>query len=155
SRYLPLLGELPVVCTHHNIESSLLLSRAVTEDNVAVAAYLRHQAVLMEAEERRWCKRVALNVTVSTADAGRVDRLVRGANVAVVPNGVDTDAFRPATGAAGDGLVFVGGYGWYPNRDGMRFFADEILPLIRRRRALKTVWVGRAPEPVREEYDRA
>lgn len=153
SCYLPALSDLPVICTHHNIESALLRSRARTEDNAIVANYLRLQARLMEAEERRWCGRFALNVTVSDEDARRLEEIAPGSRITVVPNGVDTSLFKPAP-AATAGIVFVGGYGWYPNRDAMAYFAESILPLIRRHEAgVEATWVGRAPQHVQEEYD--
>lgn len=154
SRYISLFDGLPVACTHHNIESDLLRRRAETEEKALVRQYLLFQSRLMEAEERRWCSRLALNITVSREDARRLKELVPEARVATIPNGVDTGFFQPARSEQG-GLVFVGGYGWYPNRDGMTYFVRDILPLIRERRPdVEVTWVGRAPESVREEYQR-
>src|SRR5207249_10011704 len=62
SRYLPLLRNLPVVCTHHNVESELLRRRALVERTPWWRAYVRHQARLMAAEERRWCARCDLKI---------------------------------------------------------------------------------------------
>ncbi|MEJ2218859.1 MAG: glycosyltransferase, partial [Gemmatimonadota bacterium] len=155
SRYIPLLGELPVACTHHNIESDLLRRRADTEAGPMVRRYLRFQSRLMEAEERRWCGRLALNVMVSAEDARRLQELVPQARVVTVPNGVDTKAFRPSGAGGESGIVFVGGFGWYPNRDGMTYFAEKILPLIRERRPdVEVTWVGRAADQVRDAYER-
>ena len=53
SAYLPLLGDLPVVCVHHNVESALLQRRSRAERSPWRRAYLLHQAHLMEREERR------------------------------------------------------------------------------------------------------
>lgn len=151
SAYLPLVRHLPVVCTHHNIESDLLRRRADAQRGL-VRRYLRLQAALMVAEERRWCGSLAGNVVVSVDDAARLRALVPQAQVVVVPNGVDTTAFRPS---AGDerGIVFVGGYTWYPNRDGMVYFCEEILPAIRSRIPnVPVTWVGRAPERIKGRY---
>lgn len=152
SGYLPALRDLPVVCTHHNIESALMRRRAATESSALLRPYLQLQANLTEAEERYWCDRVTLNVTVSETDRDRLSRLAPGARVTTVPNGVDTAAFQPTRGDQ-RGLVFVGGYTWYPNRDAMAFFAREILPLVRLADTeLPVTWVGRAPEGVRSRY---
>lgn len=154
SRYLPMMMHLPVACTHHNIESDLLRARAQTHGNPAVASYLRLQGHLTEAEERRWCPRVRLNVTVSDSDARRLETIAPGAQVITVPNGVDTTVFQPGSFEE-SGIVFVGGHGWFPNRDAMLYFAERILPLIREQRQdVKVTWVGRAPSDVRREYDR-
>jgi glycosyltransferase involved in cell wall biosynthesis len=147
--YLPLVAGLPVAVAHHNVESQLLERRADAEDGVA-RAYLRLQAALTRREERRWCARVDLNLTVSPEDAERLREISPGGRYEVVPNGVDTSAFRPAAPGPRQGIVFVGGYGWFPNRDGMEHFARDILPRIRASRPdVPVTWVGRAPEDVR------
>jgi glycosyltransferase involved in cell wall biosynthesis len=143
--YLPMLQKLPTVCVHHNVESLLLQRRARGERSIWRRAYLALQAKLVARVERAWCARVALNVVVSEADGRQLARMVPGVRLAVVPNGVDVTEFRPEPGRE-DGLVFVGGSGWFPNRDALDYFCREILPHIRRlcgeRVAVR--WVGRS-----------
>jgi len=103
-------------------------------------------------EERRWCPKVSLNLTVSQEDESALQQRACGAAVLVVPNGVDTGDFEPAYGGD-DGIVFVGGYTWFPNRDGMEYFAKQILPMIREKDPTAEIrWVGRAPEDVILSY---
>lgn len=145
SGLLPLPVDVPTVCVHHNVESALLRRRAAAEANPLKAWYIAHQAKLQEREERRWCGRMALNVTVSAADASLLGELVPEASVMVVPNGVDTDRFRPDPGAVEGGIVFVGGTYWFPNRDALDFFCAEILPLVRDTLPdVRVDWVGQA-----------
>lgn len=147
SGYLPAVRSLPIVCTHHNVESALLLRRAKTETSLLRRGYLRLQGRLMRKEEERWCSRVSLNAAVSDNDAQALQSIAPRSKVFVVPNGVDTSFFTPgSTSEREDTLVFVGGYSWYPNRDAMQYFADEVLPLVKRDHPRITVrWVGRAP----------
>ena len=49
----------------------------------------------------------------------------------VVGNGVDTRKLTPLEASPGEDLVFVGTMAYYPNREAVRWFAREILPLIR------------------------
>lgn len=152
SAYLPMLSNIPVVCTHHNVESDLLRRRARSEASPLMRRYLDYQANLMQAEEARWCPEVKLNIAVSQADAARLAEIAPDASFTVVPNGVDTDAFEPTDGVQ-NGVVFVGGYSWYPNRDAMQYFAEDILPIIRSRNSdLAVTWVGRSPEHLASEY---
>jgi glycosyltransferase involved in cell wall biosynthesis len=153
SGYLPLLGDVPVVCVHHNVESVLLRRRARAERTSWRRAYLLHQAHLMEGEERRWCGRCRLNVMVSEADQMELQRIVPEARSAVVPNGVDIDAFRPGAGQ-GEGIVFVGGLNWFPNRDALQYFCEAILPLVRAAGEPTTVrWLGGgATDDLRRHY---
>jgi len=68
----------------------------------------------------------------------------------VMPNGVDVDYFAPAAEPAGDQplIVLCGRMDYPPNIDGARWFAQEILPRVRRRRpdAVFRI-VGAAPAP--------
>jgi glycosyltransferase involved in cell wall biosynthesis len=152
SGFLPMFEGIPVVCTHHNVESDLLRRRAALEPGLLRRAYVGLQARLARKDELEWCGRVALNVAVSPVDRDLLASLVPGARCTVVPNGVDTREFRPGQGPQ-TGVVFVGGYGWLPNRDSMEYFVSEILPLVKVEGApVAVTWVGRAPEAVREEY---
>lgn len=153
SGYLPLLRRIPVVCTHHNVESALLRRRAETE-RFPMDAYLRLQARLMEKEERRAGPLVNLNVVVSEPDAQRLEAIDPETPITIVPNGVDTTYFSPRDPGA-DGVVFVGGYSWYPNKDALEYFAASILPLLRRVDPdVHVTWIGDAPAEVRERFER-
>jgi glycosyltransferase involved in cell wall biosynthesis len=71
-------------------------------------------------------------------------------NVSDVPTGVDTSYFAPNKTAIKDefGLVFTGSMDWLPNEDGIRWFVDEILPIIRRSIPdVSLTVVGRDPFP--------
>jgi polysaccharide biosynthesis protein PslH len=152
STYLPELSELPVICAHHNVESALLRRRAANERSAVRRHYLALQAALLEREERRWMPRMALNTAVSEDDRRRLQDLAPAASLAVVPNGVDTSFFEPAQ-TRQTGIVFVGGYGWYPNRDALEFFAADILPHVRAAEPeLRIQWVGRAPDATQAWY---
>ena len=53
----------------------------------------------------------------------------------VIPNGVDTTYFRQTVHEAGDSSViaFLGRMNYYPNVDGVLYFAQEVFPLIRQK----------------------
>lgn len=144
--YLPRLPRVPVVLVHHNVESALLRRRAM-HDGGLKGAYIRHQAHLVERAERAWCSRVQLNVAVSQDDAALLSTNAPRADVLVIPNGVDTKSFMPSPSLPSGGIVFIGGYSWFPNADAMEYFATEVLPIIRERRPNTRVrWVGKIPE---------
>ena len=67
-----------------------------------------------------------------------------------VPTGVDTTFFRPrrAEQRSPHNLVFTGSMDWLPNEDAIRYFTDQILPLIRQQVPDVTLTVvGRNPYP--------
>lgn len=153
AHYLPQVQHLPTVCDHHNVESALLERRAHVQTSWIKRRYMLLQAGLTHAEEARNISNFALNITCSNLDAQALRELAPGSKVQPVPNGVDTRSFTPDLTKPGRGIVFVGGYTWFPNRDGMNWFAKEILPRIRAQIPdVSTTWVGRMPESVGDSF---
>lgn len=54
--------------------------------------------------------------------------------VAVIPNGVDTEFFRPREAEKTHDLVFTGNMNYPPNIDSVRYLVHQVLPLVRARR---------------------
>jgi polysaccharide biosynthesis protein PslH len=131
-RWLPFLPAVPIACTHHNVESELLRRRA---DRVPLLLrrYMHHQANLVEKKERELCPRFAVNVMTSERDAERLRALAPDARTSAVPNGVDTDYFRPTS--AGELVqgraAFLGPTYMFPNRDAVDFFLADVWPTVR------------------------
>ena len=151
-RFLPLVRHLPVVCTNHNVESVLLARRGESERGWR-GWYMRHQARLAERAEARLLPEFDLTVTVSDLDTAVLSKLAPGARVVTIPNGVDTDYYVPANAGPRTGCVFVGGTTWFPNRDGLEWFAGDILPRMRQLGLDAPVtWVGRVTDAERAEY---
>lgn len=130
-RWLPELPQVPITCTHHDIESGLLRLRARRLDQTVRRHYMLLQAARVERLERELCPRLALNVVMSDVDAQRLRALAPGAATVVVPNGTDTEYFRPngAVSVAGR-VAFVGPTHSHPNRDAVEFLLQEIWPKI-------------------------
>ena len=156
SGYFPAVTGRPLVCVHHDAQSTLLRRRASREKVGWRRQYLKMQAQLMEREERRWCPRVSLNVTVSDVDRSTMEGLAPNAGFTVVPNGVDVDFFQPEECEHGqEGMVFVGGTSWFPNLDALEHFHDDILPLLRKKKVDEPVtWVGQASNKEMHRYQR-
>ena len=118
---------------HHNIESDMMLRRARLERHPLKRFYFWQEGLRLQRYERRVCPQFDLNITCSTLDTERLKRIAPGVTATEVPNGVDTDYFRP------DGepetplsLVFAGNLSWYPNAAAMLFFADRVWPALKR-----------------------
>lgn len=149
--YLPACAGLPAICVHHDVESALMQRRAAVDANRWRAKYLRFQSRLMAAVERRWCERVALNVTVSNMDRAALKQLVPASRVTVVPNGVDVEEFRPH-GTAGAGVAHIGGINTFPNHDALEYFCEQILPHLRLSSDIPVRWIGRASREEQRDY---
>lgn len=152
SGYLPIVKDRPTACVHHDAQSLLLRRRAEYQSSSVSAKYFRHQAHLMEKEERSICPKVDVNVTVSETDRQVLEKIAPSGRFEVVPNGVDVHFFQPRE-TREEGIAFVGGTSWYPNRDALAYYRSTILPAIRRRKPdVVTTWVGRASSEEVREY---
>ena len=152
AQYLPACSGLPVICVHHDVESDLLRRRASIERKRWRSAYLWYQARLMEAVERRWCERIALNVVMSEHDRALLQRIAPASRIAVVPNGVDLEEFRP-DGETGAGVAYVGGTSPFPNHDALDFFCEQIVPHVRAAAGnVPARWIGRGSTQQQQHY---
>jgi glycosyltransferase involved in cell wall biosynthesis len=134
---------------HHNVESQMLLRRALNERNVLKKAYFFQEGKRLQRYEAREVPRFQANIMCSDLDSERLAAIAPGARTITVPNGVDIDYFQPS-GATKDApsLVFVGSLNWYPNVDAVFYLLREIWPALRARfPQLQLHIVGSAPPP--------
>ena len=136
------------VLFQHNVESVIWQRHAENAKGPLRRFYYRLQERRMAAFEASACANAQRVIAVSDQDAATMRRLF-GVDCAWVPTGVDLDYFRsPHPAPPGGGLVFVGSMDWMPNIDGISWFLDEVLPLIRARRPETVITVvGRKPGP--------
>lgn len=129
----------------------------------------RHLNVLARAREATGLRRLALvdearrirsfiaaiypafdHVTVVTdADRAALHDIDPGLRITVVPNGVDTEHFRPiAPDHTEPRIAFTGSMGYAPNVAAARHLACEVLPAVRAQRPdASLVLAGRDPAP--------
>jgi len=133
--WLTLPRTIPVVVDEHNIESELLGRMARTEDSVGRRLYNSWESRRYRAFEKRvWESSSACSAT-SQRDVDTIARECPSQRVMVVPNGVAADTFVPSGIPATPGsIVFAGVLRYRPNMDGIRWFLDEVFPLVRRAR---------------------
>lgn len=81
------------------------------------------------------CQRVDRVVAVSEADREILQKLAPGAEVTVIPNGVDTRAYDPEQTyplvLEPHAIVFTGKMDFRPNIDAVLWFCHQVLPLIK------------------------
>jgi polysaccharide biosynthesis protein PslH len=132
-RWLKLIpGDIPVACTHHDIESRLLARRALSSTNPVMAQVFRRQSRLYENLERRLAPQLALNVVMSEVDGAHLSDVAPGVEIAVVPNGVDVDTFRTMSLSShvspSPVVLFMGPTYMDANRDAVEHFVEHIWP---------------------------
>ncbi len=152
---LPLARRRPMVYLAHNLESGF------RDDGDALRPF-----------ERRVLQTFAETWMATRADEQEGKRLAGGAiHTRYVPNVIDLDLIEPVTPAGTGRIVFVGDFTYPPNREGLAFLAEQVLPRVwELRPELRVSIVGRGPaeppadarievlgfvEDLRAEYARA
>lgn len=136
-----------LVLDEHNIEYDVLRRTATADRRLDRKVYNAINYRKLRREEHAAWRRFTGCLTTSARDEAFVRRECPDLPTAVIPNAVDTSAFRPAEAAPEPGtILFFGAINYYPNTDAVRYFLDEILPLIRQRQPGVRVWiVGQSP----------
>lgn len=163
AQYLPADFAGPVLMDFVDVDSAKFATYAAQDKRQPLHWVHAREADRLGAYEAEVASRVDASLFVSSAEAA----LFRGRSgldedrVRAVENGIDTDAFDPSLPhdpvGQGEGplAVFTGQMDYRPNIDAVRWFATDILPLIRQRHpAARFAIVGRAPtEEVRALAD--
>ncbi len=138
-------------CTlfQHNVEALIWKRHAENSSSPLRKLYFHGQYNRMQRYEGQVCRAVKNVIAVSDQDAQTMRSLYGVARVAAVPTGVDIEHFAPpAESAPTTDLVFIGSMDWMPNIDGIQWFVEEVLPLIRKRRPDCSLTIaGRRPTP--------
>jgi polysaccharide biosynthesis protein PslH len=137
------------VLFEHNVEAMIWKRHYEVQTNPTKKIYLREQWRKMKAFEGKTCRRFDQVIAVSRADRETIKQEYDVPRVSDVPTGVDTEFFHPR-GAEHDphNLVFTGSMDWLPNEEAIRYFIEQILPLIKREAPNVTLTVvGRNPYP--------
>jgi glycosyltransferase involved in cell wall biosynthesis len=138
----------PRVLFQHNVESVIFQRHQQQRRLGPAKAYLYLQWRKLLAFEARAAHWFDHNVMVSAQDVATMERLYGAKNCSAIPTGVDADHYQPAgPEALGHELVFTGSMDWLPNIEGLRWFASEVLPILRRELPVKVWVVGRNPAP--------
>ncbi len=132
ARFLPFLRpDVPKVLDMHNVHTFMAWRRAQEKsggqkDDV-VKEFERTQSF-----ERMVCSACQLCLCCSDQDAEAARHFLNIEHLKVIPNGVDTAMMTSGEAPVTPGyLLFTGMMNYEPNREAVRYFVREILPLIR------------------------
>jgi len=147
----------PAVLFQHNVEAAIWKRHYEIQTNPLKKTYLYAQWLKTRAYERAACRSFDSVIAVSPEDRDAMARDYGVSYVTDVPTGVDVDYFAPSGRTPTDpfNLVFTGSMDWLPNEDAIRYFIEQILPIIKRRVPQTTLTVvGRNPYPRLVELSR-
>lgn len=142
-----LFGSLPAILSAHNVEAQIWERYFLTERNLLKKAYIYLQWKKLVRYESRIAASYSAIAVVSEPDRAVFVEAYGCPQTEVVPNGVDEQYFAPLSAALRPGsMVFTGSMDWRPNQDGVRYFIEEVFPLIRQQMPFATFTVvGRKP----------
>lgn len=142
---IPDLGS--CVLFQHNVEAVLWRRLERHAASLARRVFLGNQVRRLQPYEATACRTAKRVIAVSDRDARTMRAMYGVSRVAAVPTGVDLDYFKPPAGHGKSvDLVFIGSMDWEPNIDGVHWFVEKILPLVRKRRPNCSLTIaGRMP----------
>ncbi|MBL9069037.1 MAG: TIGR03087 family PEP-CTERM/XrtA system glycosyltransferase [Sphingopyxis sp.] len=154
AQYLPDAFDGPVIMDFVDVDSAKFATYAAQDARQPLHWIHAREARELGAFEVAVARAVDTSLFVSEAEAALFrDQSGLGVDkVRAVENGIDTDVFDPSLPfeaidrPAGPLAVFTGQMDYRPNIDAVRWFATDVLPIIRRRHAAAGfAIVGRAP----------
>ncbi len=146
----------PTILFQHNVEAMIWKRHYEIQTNLIKKAYLYNQWQKMRRFEKQMCRDFDCVIGVSAEDREQMKRDYGAQTVFDVPTGVDTDYFQPrGVQPSAHSMVFTGSMDWLPNEDAIKYFMQEIMPLIKKKvpDAALTV-VGRNPPPALVELSK-
>ncbi|MCL6647907.1 MAG: glycosyltransferase family 4 protein [Chloroflexi bacterium] len=140
----------------HNAEFALQRRLAQAEFRRPLRWPLALYSLLQWQRLGRWeaglCRAAAAVIAVSADDAADLERLA-GVRPTVIPNGVDSERYRPAADGppldpTAPTLLFLGALNYRPNIEAVTWFTREVLPLVRKEfPSAHLVIAGHEPAP--------
>jgi glycosyltransferase involved in cell wall biosynthesis len=131
---IPWNSHIPKVLFTHNVEAMIWRRHYEVAANPVWKAISLREWRKMEAAELRYLRLADRVLTVFETDREAFATFLEPAKLTVIPTGVDVEYFLPMeVQETPNSLVFTGSMDWLPNEDGILYFADAILPLIRKK----------------------
>jgi sugar transferase (PEP-CTERM/EpsH1 system associated) len=144
----PPLRSIPAIVDMVDVDSEKWRELAKTAPPPRRWIYAREQRCLSRFEAAA-ARHARATLVVNERERASLMRLAPGADVRVLPNGIDLGAFRPGADPADNATVmFCGVMNYAPNEDAARWLAEEVWPLVRRQRPdARLLLVGADPTP--------
>ena len=144
---IPWGSSTPKVLFTHNVEAIIWRRHYEVASNLIWKAISRREWRKMEAAELRYLRLADRVLTVSETDRDAFAQVIDHEKLTVIPTGVDVSYFQPMqVEDRPNSLVFTGSMDWLPNEDAILYFAEAILPLIKRQCPdISLEVVGRSP----------
>jgi sugar transferase (PEP-CTERM/EpsH1 system associated) len=137
----------PRVVFTHNVEAQIWQRQFEVARNPIWKAVCYREYKTTDQMERKYLRKADHVLTVSETDRDFFSSYMDRSKLSVVPTGVDIEYYQPVDEAEQlNTIVFTGSMDWLANEDGVIYFAERILPLVRQEFPDAAFWVvGRRP----------
>jgi sugar transferase (PEP-CTERM/EpsH1 system associated) len=148
TQYVERVEGIPIIIDLVDVDSDKWAQYA-TFSKFPFSAIYRREALALKRYEQAICRQSSCAVVTTEREAQLLRQITDAVAVHVVPNGVDCGYFD-STAAPRDRtvptVIFTGDMSYFPNQDAVTFFAQQVLPLIRRSvEGTRFLIVGRNP----------
>lgn len=135
------------VLTLHNIVSLQYQRILKTEKNIGKKIRTFINWIQMKKWETKFAMNFDLCVTMSDNEKKFLQSINPKLNIAVIPNGIDVENFKPLPdNFRTNNLLYIGKMDYQPNVDAVLYFIKEIFPVIKRKtKNIKFIIVGSNP----------
>jgi glycosyltransferase involved in cell wall biosynthesis len=123
----------PIVLREHNFESDIVFRYYKNSKNFLLKIYLFMQYKRLIEYEIFIAQKFDKVIMISKADEKKLKSFNKNINTITIPAGVDEDLIRIKAYKENKlkySLFHIGDLGWYPNLDGLRWFIENVFPLV-------------------------
>jgi glycosyltransferase involved in cell wall biosynthesis len=143
SFYLPYIPDtMTTVLDEHNIVLNQIKTSADVEDNLFKRLYMKFQLRKTVRYEAEICRKMTRCFVCSDTDKRYLLDMTKDAHVVTIPNGVDVEYFGDKSWLSDSQnkfppnvstIIFVGTLDYGPGEAAVRYFCEDILPLIQQK----------------------
>lgn len=127
------LSKARIILRSHNLEHLIWERLANSTGNTAKRMYLKHLASKLKKYEMKTINEVDGIAAISYEDTKRFKDFKCKVPIVTIPFGIDLKQYDFVQSKADklNKLFHIGAMNWEPNKEGINWFVDEILPLIK------------------------
>ncbi|MFD1551974.1 glycosyl transferase family 4 [Putridiphycobacter roseus] len=122
-----------VVLRSHNLEHVIWERLANVEKKSAKKVYLKHLSKKLKKYEKYILNEVDGIAAISFDDSSRYEKLKCKVPLVTIPFGIDLSRYQLIENQKEIDFFHIGAMNWSPNVEGVNWFLDDILPLIKRK----------------------
>ncbi len=145
--YYDITTDIPRYVDQHNVEYEIMQRTYETEKSPLRRLLAKSEWRKYREHEIENCEKFSGCLTTSKRDADILQQRSPGMECHVIPNGVDSDFFKPVNAPVDPNMIlFTGTISYYPNTEGILWFYHNIWHLVKQKNPKATFCIaGKSP----------